>query len=155
HGPAVDRRGQAGDVGDVEVGHPGQLLDRHPLDGVDVRLAGALRGDADAQLAGVVPAQPGLLAEHLGEVAEERHALERVPHWPLVCPTGIVGRWHPDPTAAWWWSQAPRARSAAGSAPGRRRTPRSPASSPSTSIPPAWPGARSRPSGWTWPRPTS
>ena len=69
---------QAGDVGDLQLGHPGQLLELDPLDGLDVGLALAVGGDRQGQAAGGVPGDAAALPEQLGEVAEERQPLERV-----------------------------------------------------------------------------
>ena len=52
---AGDRRREAGDVGDVQLGHPGQLLERDALDRVDVGLARVVGGDGERQVAGRVP----------------------------------------------------------------------------------------------------
>ena len=83
--PAGDRGGQPGGVGDLEVGHAGELLDLDAVERVDVGLGGVAGGDRQRQLAGGVPVDRSLLLEQLGQVAEQRHALERV-----VVPEGIA-----------------------------------------------------------------
>ena len=102
-------------------------------------------------------AAAALLAEHPGEVAEERHPLERVPEWTVVCHEGIVGRWHPDPTSAAAWSSSPARRRCSGArvaelaAADPDRRPGGRARPASRSRPPrrAW-----RPTWSTWRRPT-
>ena len=112
------------------------LLDPHPLDRVDVGLAGALGGHAHGELAGPVPRPAALLAEEPGDVAEQRHPLERVPEWTVVSHEGIVGRCHPiDLGPRWWSSRARHPRWAGGSPPWRPRIPPSAGSSPSTGGP--------------------
>jgi hypothetical protein len=78
--PPGDRRRQPGGVGDLEVGDPGELLDLDPLERIDVGFAGGgvAGGDRQGELAGGIPVDRALLLEQLGQVAEDRHALERV-----------------------------------------------------------------------------
>ena len=77
--PPGRRRRQAGHVGDVQLGHPRQLLERDALEGVDVGLAGAVGGDRLGQAAGRVPRHRApALAQHLGQVAEQGEPLEGV-----------------------------------------------------------------------------
>ena len=72
----VDR---PGDVGDVQLGHPGELFELDALEGVDVGLAGVLGGDRQGQVAGRIPWHAAAaLAEQLGQVAEQGEALEGV-----------------------------------------------------------------------------
>src|SRR3546814_5900639 len=89
------------DVCSSDLGHAGQLLDRHPVGRVDVGLAGAIGRDAHRELPGAVPGHPALLAQQPGDVAEERHPLEGITasEWTFRCHKGIVGRWDPILTA--------------------------------------------------------
>ena len=92
--PPVDRRGQPGDArrrGGRRRGRAARAAcaragRRWPP------LSPSVATD-DARAAGPRPSHRPLLAEHAGQVAEERHALERVrPEWTGVAHEGIVGR---------------------------------------------------------------
>ena len=63
----------------VELRHPGDLLDLDPFERIDVAFLAAVGGDGVGQLASGVPSDRALLREQPGQVAEDRHALERVP----------------------------------------------------------------------------
>ena len=80
-------------MGHLELGHPGQLLEADALERIDVGLGLAAGGDLEGELAGGVPADGPLLAQDLGQIAEERDALERVrvaAGWIRLAHEGIV-----------------------------------------------------------------
>jgi len=91
HHATARRRRQAGGLRDLELRHPSQLLVSHANDGVDVGLGLAFGREQDGDLAGDVPAHGTLAAEELGQVAEDRKLLERVPGWTFFGHGGIVG----------------------------------------------------------------
>ena len=141
--PAGDRRGETGGVGDTcRSATRASCSSSMRTVRVDVRLRHAVGGDRVGELAGRVPRDRALLLDHPGQVAEERHALERVvgPEWIILRHGGMVCGWRPDPTATGdrsaddEQSSSPvrRARSAAGCAPGWPPTRRSTGSSRST-----------------------
>ena len=71
--------GATGDLDDLQLGDPGELLDHGALERVDVRLGASLAGDRGGELTGGVPAAARLAGEHAREVLEEEvHRRERV-----------------------------------------------------------------------------
>jgi hypothetical protein len=76
----------------VEVGDAAELLVAEAHGRVDVLLGLALRRDHERELTGRVPVQGPLPLQHAGQIAEERHAAERVLTWTRIAHEGMVGR---------------------------------------------------------------
>jgi hypothetical protein len=76
--PAADEGLQSREVGHVQVCHPYQLLEAHPLDGVDVGFGLTVGRHPLRQLPRDHPVDRSTAVEESPEVAEERHPLERV-----------------------------------------------------------------------------
>ena len=135
----------------------GQLLELDAVDRLDVGLALAVGGDRQGELPGAVPGDRTLLAQHLHEVAEERHALERVANPrrsstpasydpPIACPPRRMPSDHPglavpqvsgharSMTTVVVTGAAERAGSA-GVPPGRRRSRGGPGARPRPAVP--------------------
>ena len=99
-------------VGDLELGHPGQLLELDARQRVDVGLGLAVGGDAVGDLAGRVPGDAGPGGRSSGP-GRRRRACPRRGRSPLMdagrpgaamwrgrAHDGIVCGWHPIPSAA-------------------------------------------------------
>ena len=91
-------------VADLELGDPAQLFELDAIEGIDVRLGAAFRGDRGRQLAGGIPVHRALLLQHPCEVAEQRDALEGVialgTEWTAIAHRGMVGRCRRSSSAA-------------------------------------------------------
>ncbi len=80
-------------LGHLQLGHAGQLFEADALEGVDVGLGLAPGGDLEGELAGGVPADGPLLAQDLGQIAQERDPLEGIRFtagWIRLTHDGIV-----------------------------------------------------------------
>ena len=141
-GPSGRRGGEPGGLRDVQLGDADELFEVDARERIDVRLGLALGGHGNRELTCRLPAERSLVADHLGQIGQERDAPERV-LWTLVAHGGMVGGWWPSPSrapspsqrgeGARWSSPARPAPSDGGCSPVSNRTRVSRASSPSTS----------------------
>jgi hypothetical protein len=95
HASAGGRSGQPGGVGDLEVGHPGELFELDAVERIDVRFGCAFGGDRRGELSGCIPADRALLLQHPGQIAEQRQVPEGVVarvEWTVIAHVGMVGR---------------------------------------------------------------
>ena len=83
----------------MELGDADELFEVDARERIHVCLGLALGGDGNRELTCRLPAERSLVADHLGQIGQERDAPERV-LWTLVAHIGMVGGWWPSPSRA-------------------------------------------------------